>query len=356
MPRYVRTLLILIALLTLAPALVNLAADPLFRFRAPTTAEQRQLYFQDSRLQLPGLARHSGASDMLIGSSIAGAFAPAVAAGLSQQPPLLLPLQGATGRELSMLAGIALSDSRRKRVIWLLDWFAYATKPQALREEQGPFPHYLFGGTLGDDLQYLFNGQTLSRSLALYLPAWRSAFFADALSSREALFASWEKPGLGREGLDKMSQDPKQLTENNAVLSNRMVPGRANLEANLAENLVPHVLAHQGIVFYFVFPPRSLHYYRFYAANFPEYFELMQAFRTSVSARLGGLANVRLVDFEGRPGFSDAFDSFGDFIHFQPQLASTILSRLDDPDYRYQPSNSLTEAWRKPADQINRHP
>lgn len=348
---YALLLLFIAGFLTLLPATLNFAIDPLSRYGLQ--APFHPIYFPDARQQMPGLARHERVPSILIGSSVAAAFAPAIIQDLSQSPTLTLSIPGATGRELSLLTGLALAQGRVKSVYFVLDWFSFATKAEALRDEQSPFPLYLYRSGLGDHLQYLFNISTLGKTAGLLLPFPALLHAPRPYATLQAWYDAQTKPPLGDNALLEMYGSPSQIDTHRRVHAERLLPSELNFRDNIRKNLVPHIRDNIDVEFNIILPPRPYLYYWFYNNNFSEFYNLISLARSIALELANEYVNVKLYDFEVDE-FARALNHYSDFIHFDAVLAKRIIAGLNDPNHPFRlappssdPLPASVQAWGK---------
>ena len=73
-------------------------------------------------------------------------------------------MAGSTAHEQYLVAETALATGRIKTVLWGLDEPSFAWPARAVRDDQAPFPYYLYRKR-GPNLEYLLSLSTLRLSL-----------------------------------------------------------------------------------------------------------------------------------------------------------------------------------------------
>src|SRR5690606_23159968 len=170
--RYKRTLAVFLACSLLLSALLVLTAfvvDPLQVYRKIDW--YKPVFSTEQRYQNPGLAKHYDYDTIIIGTSMTENFLPSVVDQAVGGKTMKLSIRGSTAGEHHEIAKVALETGKVKTVIWGLDYFSLKS---GVRDDQGPFPFYLYDDNLWNDFRYWFNESTNELLVKGLVKQWRS--------------------------------------------------------------------------------------------------------------------------------------------------------------------------------------
>jgi len=321
------------ALVLAAFGIVNYRIDPLqFHRRATRFAPQ---FSFEQRFQNPGLARNYDYDTVIIGSSVTENFYPDEVEARLGGRALKLSISGSTAHEQALILDVAFRHRAPRNVIWALDWFAFATEPDAVRDDRGPFPDYLYRPGLRTIRGYLLNWDTFTHSL--------TTMRADAPLRDLASLNAWdeERPADCFE-LVRLYHDPEALRSKQRIMA-RLAHGAEAVRPNAEANFFRIVEAHPETTFYAYFPPYSVAHHRYYARHFPREYAALEVLRRLVAGRSPDLPNLRLYDFQAATDWTHDFDEYADITHHSRRINGYILDAFTTGRYRVESPGQLAD-------------
>ena len=316
--RYVRWLLLPALALAVGVGVFNFVVDPLQFYRQAGFYPPQ--YSSNQRYQNPALARSHDFDTVVLGTSHLENARPSVIARTIGGRAVKLAIAGSVIHEQSLLAGIALERGTVRRVVWGIDFNAFAIVGR-VASEYGPFPMHLYRGPLVAAGPYLLSWDTLGDSLAALRAT--TPVDLDALNTwpeytygPERVFGDWDlqqqrwTPRLRRHWTDG-------------------VPRWDALVAGFDAEVLAHARAHPGTRFDLVFMPYTLlEYANDFRLDDKRLFQRLalveQARRLSVD-----LPNVRVWDFGPALSIAGDLSLYKDLTHLHPRVLESLLAKLD---------------------------
>lgn len=298
----------------------NYAVDPFHYYRGVSAFNHRFLPgFQ--RLQNVGLARNFSYETVVIGSSVTENFLSSYVGRIWGGQAIKLSMSGATSYEQLLVLQQAIDTGQVRRVLWGLDAASFYGSPHRVRDEQQPFPYFMYRSRAIPNVEYLLSLSTLEHSLRVLqgsgetnldeLDTWyRQAQFGEA-----AVLKSW----AGNCGLFGRKFDPAR--------SELLPPTLHDMRESVARNLGTVIRTHPEIEFDLFFPPMATLIY------VPVDIGLLPAllpFRRAVAQQVMELPNVRVFDFQASPELIDDLDRYKDPMHFDLRTAQQLIDAMRD--------------------------
>lgn len=301
-------------------AAANAVLDPFQILHAPWLGPAR--YALEDRYQLVGLARHVPCDRLLVGSSTIRNLVPSEFDRLMGGRTLRLAVAGGTLHEQRLFLEEAARANPIRAVYWALDPFALEWPSDAVRDDWGPFPAYLFERSWATAVRYALDRRTTLQSLANLAHAGDEAGAADKSIDRYCMSdeATAGPAALRRDWAEGFGAHPLTL---------KLPP--AAVIANAEANAVATIQAHPAIAFTVYFPPISTLYFRAYWQRAPADLERLLAIKRDVALRLMRLPNVRLYDFQADPTYGLDVAHYHDMRHFSATLGSRLVHELAQP-------------------------
>lgn len=311
-------------------AFLNFTIDPLQRFRPATFYPPA--FSDQQRLQGPALARSHDYDAVVTGSSTAEHVFAADAREILGISLLRLPVSGGTLREQRMQLEVALSTGKPKRIIWFIDSFALTTNKDLVREDFGPFPHFMYAGGIEGLSKYLLNFNILGRSLDILVDIATGQQKTSV--SLDRLNAWNERTEFSAEMVFEAYHDLRLQREWRRVIGTRMSTQHATAAATIEANIVLLARSHPKVIFDLVLVPASIAQLAYWSALFPELYEAILAARTALIAQTADLSNIRIRDFQSFSQVTHDFSRYSDLIHFDLATTREILYSLDRDERR----------------------
>ncbi|PZD95467.1 hypothetical protein DNH61_13105 [Paenibacillus sambharensis] len=296
--------------------------DPLQHYRKPSWYPP--MYSSEQRYQNPGLARHYEYDTIIIGTSMTENFLPSeVDAALGGQT-LKLSMRGSTAAEQYEIAKLALKTGKPKRVLWGLDYFALR---DGMRDDQGPFPGYLYDNKLWNDYRYWFNEFTF-RQLT-------NGIMKNLLNDRdqelEYLYNWNSHVKFGEEHVLKHYAKARQ---SEVYFGLNETPIEV-VQDNFSRYILPLVQEYSEVEFIFYYPPYSVLRHAVWQEANEQRFENQLTMKRWVQEQFGHLFNVRVYDFQTKADWTYNLDLYKDLSHHKQELNSQIIRLIGQDDSRY---------------------
>jgi hypothetical protein len=225
--------------------------DPFFHYHGPVEGWCYEL--SDQRSQNDGITRHFTYDAIITGTSMTENFRTTEFNEIfGTEDCIKLPYPGATFKEINDNLKVAFStDNEIVYVLRPLDYSHLVEDKDAMREDMGEYPSYLYDSNLLNDVKYLFNKDVL---LYYLLPMLQKR-----LQGREGSITSFDDYGNSRqdacsrelalEGIDSFGTAAEQvgLTEEEIQ----------TLRENMEQNVISLAKEHPDTTFLYYFPPYS---------------------------------------------------------------------------------------------------
>ncbi|CAM4408117.1 copper amine oxidase N-terminal domain-containing protein [Paenibacillus tarimensis] len=298
------------------------AVDPLQHYRKPSWYPP--IYSSEQRYQNPGLARNYEYDTIIIGTSMTENFLPSeVDAALGGQT-LKLSIRGSTAAEQYEIARLALQTGKPKRVLWGLDYFALR---DGMRDDQGPFPGYLYDDKLWNDYRYWFNEFTYRQLFSEII----RQLLNDRKQELEHLYNWNSRVQFGEEHVLKHYAKARQ-SEVYFGLSETPIEV---VQENFNRYILPLVQDYSEVEFIFYYPPYSVLRHAVWQEANEQRFENQLTMKKWIQERFSRMSNVRVYDFQAKADWTFNLDLYKDLSHHTQELNSQIIRLIGRDDSRY---------------------
>ena len=310
--RYAAALFLSVVAAAAAIAAFDFVVDPFQQYRKPSW-HAPHFYRTLQRHINPGIAKNYDYDTVITGSSMMENYSNAEAGRILEGRAINLAMGAATAYELRQLLSTIIATGKAKHIVLDMNYNAFAGSPtsQVVGE---PLPLYLYDRNPINDLHYLLQWQTLSKSIEIISNSRRSRFSADP--DRPWYWAD-EYPFSKQtvlHGLD-LGDINRTYRQSPRTLDAMM--------ASFETNLLPIFRSHPDVRFSLVYPPYSALVWRDFAQR--NQLDVTLAFRRRVFEVLRGLPNVALHDFQTRRDWVTNLDNYKDIYHFSPLVSRELL-------------------------------
>ncbi len=322
---------IILAAVILVGALV-IRLDPFFHYHAPL--EEYYYILEDQRSQNDGITRHFAYDAMITGTSNTENFRTSEFDDLFGTDSVKVPYPGATFKEVGDNIRLAYKTGHDPKVILRsIDDSYLIGNAEALREDMGEYPYYLYNRNPFDDTAYWLNRDVLLR-YCLPMLAKRIRKVPGGVDSFDGYSAD---DGNDTYGPEQALYDVQGFPEPETV-----APLTAQEEAELRENVEKNVTSiaaeHPGTQFYLFFPPFSIvRWGTLYSMGFLE--RQIRAQEIAVSMMLE-YDNIKLFSFSTDTELITDLDHYKDAVHYSPEVSSLLLERMHDGEYQITKENA----------------
>jgi hypothetical protein len=237
-------------------------------------------------------------------------------------------MAGSTAHEQYLVAETALATGRIKTVLWGLDQPSFAWPPNAVRDDQAPFPFHMYRKR-GPNLEYLLSLSTLRLSLL--------ALNGNGVADLDKYEVWYDRYELGAKAVLKEWAGNCASFGSKYEPPSRPEPATSDrLRQSIELNLVSLVRVHPDVTFEFFLPPLATLY--FVPLSTPV-LDTFLPFRTEIGNALLRYPNVRLRDFQTVPWIVDDLANFKDLNHFGLPISDYIIDSVRDDRHRLLPGD-----------------
>jgi len=330
--RYRRFLLTYLAAVVLLPGVVaafNFVVDPFQFFRKPFL--YRPAYFPGfQRYQNVGLARNYRYDTVIIGSSVTENFYPSYVNRVLHVNALKLSISGSTAHEQALILTQAIRSGQVKNVLWAIESGSFAFGPKGVRDDQAPFPYYMYRWPGALNVEYLLAVETIRNSLAVLKGYGERDLETLETWDRRLTFSTFQvlRAWNGR------CEDFKRNFTQAAVL---MDPGRLrDMEESIDDNLIRLIRVNPGINFWLFFPPYSI---LAYIPGDSAQLKAQIPFERAVLGKLVPFRNVRVFDFQLATQVTHDLDNYTDLVHYGRRINEWIADSIASDRFRTTPGD-----------------
>lgn len=328
---YARYLLIFFSICLMAltvPVAFVWTVDPLQVFRRQALTVP-QFYTQD-RFRIAGLIRtylsdtSLGYEGILLGTSMSQNFKmDDVSKILGWGKTLKMSAEGATPREIRIIAESAISTGNVKHVVWELYLNQLTNKPEDMNKNR-LFPYYLFTDDPWDDYQYIFNVDSIEIAIRTLLKQYPTNY---ETSSR------WMGPALKKGAFDKFNS-PENISKLATLLNRtkrKQLPSTLSFEEmkypNIDTHLLPVLSSNPKIEFVVFIPPVTTYAY----AKMPKDGFLRALYlRRYLVNQTKEMKNVTIHAFDTEAWLTENIWYYKDKAHFRDSINPVLLEQMRD--------------------------
>ncbi len=292
--------------------------DPYFHYHKP----QPNLYYEldNQRSQNDGIIKRFDYDGMIIGTSMSENFKTSEAEELFGGTFIKVPFAGGTYKEQNEnIANAIAANPNLKTVIRPLDYAYIIDEPDRIRDDLGDYPEYLYDNNPFNDVNYIFNKEILfdiclpmiQKSMA-GAPAGITSFDDYSNWMDEATFGA--KAVLGDR--TEFAPAPYKVPFVDEI--------KANVYANITENVTDIAKANPDINFYYYLTPYSAAWWG--AQNEKgEVQRWIESERYAISLMLE-CDNIHLYSFNNEYDITTNLDNYRDECHHGDWINSQILA------------------------------
>lgn len=316
--RYVRLLLLTTLLAVFGVASFNYCIDPLHYYHIP---RERYGYNTNQRLQYPGLVKNFNYNTILLGTSRTEIIHNSSLSQLMGDQALNLSMEGSTITEQSLLAALAISTGKAKRVLWEMNYPLSFFMGDSFEDDYEYFPEYLYEPGIETLFRYLISWTTFTDALKALngnrpqdldsMHDWENQYEFSESRVMEAFSANikYWNPEF-RKSCVKRMLTPVQLND------------------LFAKSVLALVQANPQVQFDLFLPPNT---YLMYALDLHIAFNRFKnrlALRETIVDALSRFSNIRVFDFQTDEQLTNELNRYKDLDHFDSHILTQILSDI----------------------------
>ena len=318
-------ILVLGCLSVIAINVVNV--DPFFHYHAPHV-DDYYYNLNNQRSQNDGISKYFEYNAIITGTSMTENFKTSEMDEIFGTYSIKVPYSGGTYKEINDNLKNALAHNPNlKIVVRGLDMGRFIAKSDAMREDLGEYPTYLYDDNIFNDVQYVFNRDVIFKRTLPMLIARYDEDFSPGITSFDA-YSNWMgKVTFGFEaacpnGISNQEPgEPVHLSDDEKDL----------ISENIYYNVTSLAEAYPDVMFYYFMPPFSALQWLEYL-NSGTIYKLVEAERNVVEAILQ-VENIKLYSFNNRTDITTDLNNYKDGTHYASWINSLILRWMYDEQY-----------------------
>jgi len=304
-------------------ALLNYTVDPFQQYRK---ASFYQAPYINSRFLIAGMAKNFPYDSIIIGTSMTENFhIREVSDLLSFSKPIKLTVGGGSIFDEATILKTAIHTGKVQQVLFGLDIFGLRADPHTY-----PLPGYLYDNNVFNDYRYLFNLDTLKRSLTY--PFFQLIFRNHPRMDYMRMFEWQYKTSKRQFNADKVINGYQTARTRFSVNFPPHISSYRYMRDNFDHLILPIIKQHPRISFSIFFPPYSILEYKLLAES--GHLENYLKVKTHISKQLLPLTNVKLFDFQTNKIITYKLDNYMDTRHYHQRINHWMLEQMRSNHYR----------------------
>ena len=320
--------------------LFNFIIDPLQYYRK---AAYTPLWSYEQRYQIPGLIRNQEYDTVFIGaSSIEPFYTPQIEAVLGGKV-LKLSMRGGSLYEQRRALEMALETGKVKRVVWVLDFMAFAPPVERLPGGiWGTFPAYLYDAAFWSKYAYLLNESTFKDSLRIAGQLLRIKGQYPSSQDMMDMYYNWKagvvysETAVSKHYAQLSEQLQKNKFADNPQLQLLYSPQSyrySSLIATAEHNVLPLLARYPQVQFDLVWNPYPWPFYAIYTQQEEQSMEGLEQLKREIQSRVKKQENVVLHDPQQAPAYLKELGHYRDTLHMDARLAQQLLEDIQKGNF-----------------------
>lgn len=309
--------ILVIGALTTAAILV-IRIDPFFHYHQPNT----DIYYytlDNQRSQNDGISRHFDYDALITGSSMAENFKTSEMDEIFGTNSIKVCYSGGTYKEVNDNLIVALEcNPNLKIVVRGLDMIYLIREKDAMRDDLGEYPTYLYDDDIFNDIKYILNRNVLFDRVA---PIIRTHYTNTGITSFDE-YSNWMKWYEGQFGINTVCPDgivfcsagePSHLTDDEKRI----------IIENVQQNITSLAEDHPDVTFYYFFPPYSATRWMSYV-DYGTIYKQIEAEEIAIEQILT-CDNIKLFSFNNLTDIITDLNNYKDWGHYGEWINSLML-------------------------------
>jgi len=321
--RFLVTFLSVVVLLLATVAAFNFAVDPFQFFHKPVL--YRPAYFPGfQRYQNVGLARNYHYDTVIIGSSVTENFYPSHVNRALHVNALKLSISGSTAHEQALILDQAIATGQVKNVLWAIEPSSFSFGPKGVRDDQAPFPYYMYRWPRALNIEYLLAVETIRNALVVL-----KGHGEHDLETLE----TWDRR-LGFSAFHVLRAWNGRCEHFTRKFTAAALPGPPSLRAmeqSIEDNLIRVIRDNPRVNFWLFFPPYSI---LAYIPGDSAQLTAQIPFERTVMQRLAPFPTVRVFDFQLAAEVTHDLANYTDPVHYDRPINEWIVHSIASDRFR----------------------
>ncbi len=304
--------------------------DPFFHYHKPNT-DTYYYRLDNERSQNDGIIKHFDYDALITGSSMTTNFMTTQLDELFGCRSIKIPYSGGTYKEVNDAVKKALSANPDLRlVVRSIDLEIVFSRWDAMREDMGEYPTYLYDNNPFNDVEYLLNRDVVWEWVYPMITNSHCSDFNSGITSFND-YTNWQDQfdyGINTvlpDGIsEKLHYDHIQLTPEDKQL----------IKETIEKNVTNIADEHPQVDFYYFYPPYSIAFW--YSIPDPELQLEAEAYVTEL---IVPHRNIHLFSFNNRTDITTDLNNYKDTRHYAEWINRLILEWMHEGKYRLTEEN-----------------
>ena len=298
--------------------------DPFFHYHEPHTDK----YFyrlNNQRSQNDGIIKHFEYDALITGTSMTENFQTSDMDSIFGTKSIKVSYSGGSYKEINDMLRTALSEnSELKTIVRSIDMDYFLKDKDAMRQDLGDYPTYLYDDLWYNDVKYLFNRNVIFERVYPMMSERKKEWFKPGITSFDeySYWGSKYEYGIKTVCPNGLSEpwraEPVSLSEED----------RETVLDNVRQNITSLTEDYPDVTFYYFFAPYSIVSWRDWMNNGVIYRQL-EAERIIIEEILK-CDNIKLYSFNNLTNITTDLNHYKDKTHYGPWINTLMLQYMKD--------------------------
>lgn len=307
-----------------AIAATAIVTDPFFHYHKPNV-EKYAYYLNNQRSMNNGIVKHFEYDAIITGTSMTENSKPSEIDAMFGTNCIKIPYSGGTFKEINDNLAVALQYNSNLKIVFRgLDMLKFIEDKDAMREDLGEFPTYLYDDNIFNDVKYVFNRDVLFTRVYSMIKESNNPIVPHGVSSFDeyAYWMPWHKcgknevcpAGIQYSGLG----EAVHLTEDEKVM----------VKENVVQNITTLAKQYPNVTFYYFVTPYGAAWWENLASD-GTIFKQIEAERILIEEVLS-CDNIKLFSFNNLTDLTTDMNNYRDQHHYAAWINSLMFRYMHD--------------------------
>ncbi len=308
--------------------------DPYFHYHKPDL--DRYYYsLNNQRSQNNGISRHFDYDAMITGTSMTENFRASEMDRIFGCSSIKTSFSGGSYKEINDNIVTALeANPNLKTIVRGLDMWRFCDAPDAMRNDLGEYPTYLYDNNPFNDVKYLLNRDVIFGRVYKMTTDNDAADFVPGITSFDD-YSRWQSSYTF--GIDTVLPDGVPAQESPAESKHLSEEQKADIRENIERNVTAAADSYPDVDFYYFYTPYSIAWWQEQYAKGTLNRQL-EAERYITELILPH-KNIHLFSFNNRTDIITDLNNYKDTTHYGSWINSLILQWMHDGTYQLTEDN-----------------
>lgn len=304
--------------------------DPYFHYHKPNTSGYfYSLYNQ--RSQNDGISRNFDYEGLITGTSMTENFKTTECKNIFGCDFIKVSYSGGTYKEINDNLKVALAHNPNLKIIVRgLDMGKFIEDKDAMREDLGEYPTYLYNENPLDDVQYIFNRDVIFKAVYDMVIANDEENFTPGITSFDA-YSNWMKNYTFGVNSSTLFPNGIPTTDKTVAQVDLTEEEKELVLGNVRQNVISLAEANPDVTFYYFFTPYSAAWWQG-LINEGTFNKQIQAEQIEIEEILK-VDNIKLFSFNNLTEITTDLNNYKDSLHYAEWVNSLMLRYMKEEKY-----------------------